>query len=252
MITILTLFAGRYYVLEEYLWGLSNLDWNLKDIKLIWYCNSEKKMFQRILKEYGKEFKNKFHSVEIIIDTSIPTSGLALKRKSSDIPVHLDNIPQLYNKAFAYVDTDLVLSWEDDEVLPSHCIKRFVKDMEYADVKNVTGIVFGRHGERLIPKDIIRRRVYPENDTCKEFAITVIPPKYTFGVWEIGMTGLGCNMLKMDFIKNYTFKQTSNESENSLTGCDLVMSYDIIKAGFKNLIDWDVRVLHYAPDGEIY
>jgi len=251
MITILTLFAGRYYAIEPYMWGLQNLDWDKKNIRILWWCNSSNKIYQRILKEYADELRPQFNSLRLEIDTSVPTSGLALARKSSDIPLHIDNIPKLYNNAFQCIDTDLVLSWEDDEVLPSHCIKRFIKDIEPNDVKNVTGIVFGRHGEKLIPKDVIKKRVYPENDTSQEFAIQAVPPRLTYGVNEIGLTGLGCNMLKMDFFRGYKFQQTGTGA-GTLMGCDLVMAHDIMRAGFRNLIDWDVRVLHYAPDGEIY
>lgn len=249
-ITIVTLFAGRYHTLEQYLEGLDNLDYPKKSIHLLWVTNSQKRMFLDILKQELERRKSDYASVRLKIVPIAETANAFVENGTGSIE-HGDTIAALYNTAYQYIMTDYFLCLEDDIYAPSHTIKRFLKAMK-PPVGYVTGVVFDRHKKQMFGWNVVLVQRYLD----KRVIVDYVPTKilHQFGVRKIGVGGLACTMLCTSILNTLPkpLFQAKTPLSIELIGCDLVLCLKLMLAGYHCLLDFDVRAHHYDSQGNIH
>lgn len=247
-ITIGTLFCGRFHALAPYMWSLGNLDYDKKKIHLIFYCSASNKFFFNELRKVANRIKKEYASLKLVHDDTIAPSKLAFaeKLRDNDIPLHLDNIPKLYTKLFALADTKYVFSFEDDQINPSHIIKRFLKIIRLRDVASVAGVAFCRHTQDMVGYDFY---LDPLDDRIKGVPINSTTGR-RFCITPVGSAGFGATIFDNDVLKRTSMLQSVAEAPD-LLGVDVCFGYQVNKMGKGVLYDWDIHSYHLNSQSEI-
>ena len=244
-ITVVTLFCGRFHTLAPYMWQLANMDYDKKKVHLVFYCTSINKYYKKLLKTAFYKISDYYASARLVFDDSIHPSPLAYSEKSKDSDLHMENIPRLYKKAFSMVNTRYFFSLEDDQVSPSHIVKRFLRLIKIQKVASVCGIAFDRHTDTQVPVafDFF---INPEgNRIVGEFV-----RDRNFCLTPVGSAGFGTTIFDKERIQDIELTQRLDEASD-LLGCDVTFGYQANKLGRIVLVDWDVRSYHIDSTGAI-
>jgi len=239
-ITILTLFCGRFHCLIPYFWSLGNLDYDKKKIHLLFYCTTPIKIFYNLLNKAIKKIASEYASVKLVWDTSNPPSRLAFSEKDEDVELHLDNIPKIYNRAIRHAKTRYLFTFEDDQMNPSHIIKRHLRTIKLKNVASSCGVAFDRHHTNLP----VAFDFYLEGDG----QIKGIFADRKFRISPVGSGGLGSTIIDMDKMKDIDFTHRLNEVPD-LLGSDVCLGYELNKRGHVILYDWDIHSFHMNSKG---
>src|SRR3990167_1882842 len=237
-VTIVTLICGRFHTLDPYFWQLSNLDYPKKKIHLVLYCSSLNPYFVKILDAKVKKVAKDYASMRLVHDVSIRPSRLSFNEKSEDVKLHLDNIPRLYKKAFSMVNTRYFFTFEDDQINPSHIIKRFLKVIQLNRVATVCGIAFDRHTKNSSPVafDFFINQI-------GDHIVGDFVRDRSFSLGPVGSAGFGATIYDSERIKNIELTQSLDEAPDIL-GSDVTFGYQANKQGSLVMADWDVRSYH--------
>lgn len=251
-VQILTLMSGRWYTWNPYWHGVSNLDWPKKDLEIFWYTNGDE-VYQKFLLEISALLKNEGWDIRLFIDNSIKPSYNAFVTQGIRTVEHAVAIASLYNAAWKRIDkSKRVFLIEDDIAVPSHSLKRFMRDLnEDKDAFYVTGVAYDRHSPQMFAWEIEKEpKGWFKNKTSLYISYE---PQHTWGVRQIGASGLGCTLIEPKRIPKRIKKrkllfmpQAKTKGAEHFVGCDIELCFTSQYVyGGKCLIDYDVRVLHY-------
>jgi len=245
-ITILSLLSGRWFVFGNYLRNLNLLDYPKSKINLLLFCTSKDIYFRNVIKSL-KSYFNKcgYRSVRIEVDESNSPSHLVFSEKSGPVLNHLDGISKAYKSAFSLVETDLCFSIEDDEILPSHSLKKLLIYFSDRDVACASGIARGRHGEGFVAFDFF---INPENG---EILGKPLDRRKMLNASCVGSSGLGCTLLNMREVRKIDIVHKLDDV-SGLSGCDVVMGYQFNRMGKRVIVDWDIYAYHISSVGDIF
>lgn len=127
-----------------------------------------------------------------------------------------------------------VFSFEDDGVLPPNAIERLHKIAEKNDAGLVSGVELGRWGLPYVGAW--------EADNCENpQRVTSLKSKAS-SVDEIDASGLYCALVRLHSYMKHQFR-----CDNGL-GPDVNLGLFLRNKGFKNYIDWSVKVTHLTRD----
>lgn len=252
MITIVSLFTEREYCLEKWFEGLENLDYDKKQLKLVWVNNGQTPSFRKKLEEYLEKNGGKYHSYMLLNNNEYMRFE---NEKLDAIKVH-EHIGKNYNECRQYLEGEYFLSYEDDIVPPADGLKRLIKIFEDdKDVYLATGKCVYRPSVKYFPGHVIAWdfNVSEWLPRCKFPEMTVgvrnCDKTQGEGIEIMGGTHFGFTLLKTEFVKNYEFKVQIGSLRN---GFDLIVGYEISKMGKKCVWDWDLKLKHYDIDGKPY
>ena len=259
-ITILTLFGGRWHTLEPFLHGLLNLDWPIKNLRLLWYTNAGEQ-FVECLKMQKALLEKKGYRIDLVQDASLPPSALISQEGGQRTNEHLYTIAALYNAAWQHVETDDVLALEDDVLPPSHAVRRLFKVMKGTpQAAVVLSCVFDRHtAGTVVAWDVVQTPVFggpAENPIAfKYVALQVEKP---WGVRKISAGGLSCTLIRRSRMpaqmrRQHPFKVWNTiPGQEPFSGCDIVFGMEINQYGKEVYADFDVRPLHIDSKARIH
>lgn len=248
-ITIITLFGGRFNLLEPYLHSLDNLDYPKESLKVIWITNCDNSTFRKILTLEVDERKNNYKDFRLEFIDDIPTSPMVVEEgKGSD--EHANIIAKLYNRAFTLVDTEYFFSLEDDVSIPAFTLKKLLTYFDNPKVAYATGAIFDRHQYGLFAWNLMKmRRVVasPQKQTSTVEDYVGVPIKKPWGVQKVGASTLGLSLIKTEPVKQIGHNpfKPKHAASLSLIGCDMVLCLDLELRGYDRVIDFDIRSLHF-------
>jgi len=245
VITLITALANRSYCLNDYLEGLKNLDFDKKQIDLVWHDGSCDKNFKEVMDEWLKENGNQYNSIKYMIDKREPMHDI-----TAGNPIKSARIASVYNRirdGIKEYKNKYVFSLEDDIVAPPDTLKKLFKIMNDKKV----GVAVGRQicrwsasGGKKYPLawKFKIKKVFGDKDSCSEYTIDVKAKKMrSEGVEEIDGIPMGCNLIRSELYQKENFRAT----DNGLIGFDLIFGKDIKDWGFNNMIDWSIHCKHY-------
>jgi len=244
-ITIVTLFGGRFNLLEPYLFSLDRLDYPKDKLSLIWLTNYANETFQKILQFEADARQTTYQSLRLIVDTTVPSSPLVVEEgKGSE--EHAAIIASLYNRVFSLVTTPYFFSLEDDMTVPEYTVKKLLSH----NVPYACGAVFDRHQYGLFAWNLRRvRRVVstPERKMMSTEDYVGVPIEKTWGAVPVGASTLACSLINTEIVRSISPKPFKSKHPMSigLVGCDIVLCLDLEIRGHKRILDFDVRTLHY-------
>jgi hypothetical protein len=252
-ITIVTLFGGRWHLLEPYLYSLDNLDYPKDKLSLVWLTNYDNGIFHDLLKREADKRKD-YKSVKLEIVTDIPISEFAHKEINDEkTHEHADAIARLYNRAFALVKDDYIFALEDDVVLQTYTLKKLLSHMK-GNVVYACGAIFDRHKEGLFAWDLRKVRQLATKDDGSVAIIddyVGMPVGKAWGVRDVGASTLAISLIRTDALKLLGSKpfKSNHPASQTLIGCDIVMCLDFHIRNLDRIIDYDVRALHFDSHG---
>lgn len=242
-ITILTIFCGRFHCLAPYLWSLGNLDYDTKKIHLLFYCSAPHKIYYNLLSRAVKRLGGRYASVRLVWDKNYPPSELSHSEKGGNVSLHLDNIPKLYNKAMRMVNTRYLFSFEDDQVSPSHIIKRYLRLIRLNKVATVCGVAFDRHHTN----SVVAFDFYMQSSSGKLKGVQV---GRRFCLTPVGSGGMGSTIVDNEEIRGIDITHAL-ASEPYLLGADVCLGYQVNRKGSVVLYDWDVHSYHIDSQNRV-
>ena len=256
VITILTLFGGRWHTLEPFLHGLMNLDWPLKNLQLLWYSNAEDR-FAECLTWQKQMLEKKGYRIRLIHDTSLPQAARLFHEGDQRTEEHLNTIAALYNAAWQYVETDDVLALEDDVLVTSHALKRMIQAIrDYPKAAVVVSCAFDRHNDGVVfVWDVVKAFANGSPNKVRYELVQVGRP---WGVRKVAAGGLCCTFIRRSRLpislnKKYPFKVWhSIEGKEHIGGCDLTFCLETEEGGGEIYADFDVRPLHIDSRARIH
>ena len=252
-ITILSLMAGRWHCLEPYIHALTELDWPVKDLKLLWYSNALER-FTTCLKWQKMSLEKAGYKIKLVADQSIPPAYRVFHDGDKRSEEHLNAIAALYNAAWQYVDTDDVLLLEDDVIAPSHTLQRLTKVFKKDPTASiVSGCVFDRHHHGVVFSWDILPVPLPSGARVKT-AYRLVPVGQPWGVRRVGCTGFSCTLIRRSRLSEATKGQRPFRSSNPkkshrhIGGADLVFC----QQNKSVYTDFDVRAMHIDSQARIH
>jgi len=264
LVTIVSLFSGRFGCLSHYLYGLENLDYPKDRLRIVWYCGGHEAFFNT-LELCGKALEG-YDDVQVYYDDTIPMSPLAfseIKPKDSEEAritgyiLQLNTISAMYNAAWQYVDTDYVFSVEDDILLPTHTLKRFIGIMEiHPKAAEVIGSIQCRHFRNVIGLWDLREIPQLNKNGRIKMVKAIQPFSKPWGVQKIAGGNLGVTLFKRSrcpkvLKKKLPFRATvKHRNMNKPYGVDILVSLDIIKNKKEVYGDFETRPYHIDSQGK--
>lgn len=240
-ISLITPFVGKWYCINEYLSGLTNLEYDKSLIDLVFYDASCDKGFNKLLNDFIDCHKE-YNSITLVVDERQPmhdvTAGNVIKT---------NRVASVYERLKKHINNDLLFVVEDDIEVPTDSLNKLLKLFDDQSVSMALGRQLcrwaGEADERLpLAWFYSRERVYPESDTCKEEHI--VPKTFPIldtGIQAIEASAMGCNLIRSEIYKREVFRGF----DCGIVGYDLIFGKDMIDWGYKILIDWSIHCKHY-------
>lgn len=258
-ITIATLLAGRAFALEPWLWGLERIRWPRHRLHLRWLSNSGDDAF---LSEAARRLRGLrgYASSELLRTVDLPVSTRAMVEASNTFVEHATVIARLYNQLYTLVDTDWMLTLEDDVLTPADAIQGLL-DAWHTDDRTgwAAGVQMDRHGSGPILWDLRKLRVYPEEDDCDERQWQLVRVAKPWGIRTIGCGHMGLTLFRRSILdelvddEGHVFRARSQLPRlGSLLGCDLIVCAELADRGYRCLCNYDVRALHLDSQGQVH
>jgi len=254
-ITIATLLAGRYYSLEAYLYGLTNIDYPKDKIDLLFLTNSDDKDFKFLFKNKLEELKG-YNSIRFKETDIVPPSSNAFIENGVHTAEHAEVIAKLYNELYSHIETETFLFLEDDIIAPSNAISGLLPHLN-GNAGYVCGVQIDRHqksNNSIFMWDLIKRRVYPEGDSNNTVTYAASDIRKPFGIRKIGLGHFGLTLLKKSVCEQISkpiFKPNM-ATAGALVGCDMVFCIELEEKGFKKICNFDCRGHHLDSLGRIH
>lgn len=248
MISLVTLFIGRFHCLKEYFKGLEDLDYDKKKIHLIWHDTSHIPFFTEKLQEWLAEHGEKYASVTFL-ECDKPHYHFEEKNGGHKALV---TISQAYNHCVKYLKGDYFFSLEDDVVCPPNALRKLLVSLEDKTIVGAAGRMIARPSSLWQPGKVIAWRfdkveVFPGENIEFRYVEKVIDYLKDDGKELVGATHLGCTLIRAGFVRNNPFKPTD---DGLSTGPDVIMGYKAIKEGLAWVLDWSIKCKHFDVDGE--
>ena len=248
-ITIVTLFGGRYNLLEAYLHSFDNLDYPKEQLSVIWMSNCDSETFKTILNLEADKRRANYKSFEVRFETDIPSSPMVVEEgKGSE--EHASIIAKLYNRAFALVKTELFFCLEDDTIVPAFTLKKLLTHLADPKVVYVCGAIFCRHQGGLFAWNVKRvRRMVQTPEKTQTFIDDYIgvPISKPWGIRKVGVSTLALSLIRTQAVKDIGINpfKSRHTASVSLIGCDMVLCLDFELRNLDRVIDFDIRALHF-------
>ncbi len=244
MITLVSLFIGRMYAIDEYLEGLLNLDYDKKQIHLIWHTATKLKLLEQKLGDWLKEHGKEYASI-----TFLQCSDPHYHFEEKDIR-GFEMVAKAYNHCMEFYREGHFFAWEDDMVNPSDSLNKLLLHIK-DDIVLAAGRVFFRPSVNFNEGNPIiwgmkEKEVFPGECIEKSNYVEILKYYKEWGVDVVGATHLGCTLIAENFIKNYTFKS----QRGSLTGPDIILGEDIREMKKKSIVDWSIHCKHKDIDNK--
>jgi len=246
-ITILTLFAGRWHTLPAWLWHFDRINYEKKEINLVWYCNSSDRAFTSKLSKQASIRRNRYKSLLLVCNDEVRVSENTWIEQGGQGEEHAKTIAELYNRAWQYIKTEYVLFLEDDVLAPPNTIEDLLPLIIKSDVGYASGVVFDRHSPRLFTWDLLKIHVFGDEDSSKEYMLRCIEPRYQYGIQEIGVGHFG-----LTFVKKSLLKEFKPRAKYGFLGCDIAYCLELREKGYKRLMNYNVRALHIDSMGKVH
>lgn len=137
-----------------------------------------------------------------------------------------------------YVDnSQIFFSFEDDTIPPDDFMNTLHKRITNKEVGFIQGIEVGRWDNSPVGAWHIE-----EDENGQPIAAQTLDYKET-GIEEIEGGGAFCYAVKTKLLK-----ETPIRVEEECFGPDVNFVYDIVKKGYKALVDWDIKCDHHTKD----
>lgn len=255
-IHLITLLSGRWQTFEPYLESLKALDYPRENLNVIWYTNADSN-FCRFLQQRAGEIANMGFRVKLFQDQSVPVSENAMKENGQRPAEHAIVIAALYNNALNSIrkgNWGRVFFLEDDISCPSDTLIRHNNTLDRnPDAAYVTSVVFDRHSPEIFAWDyelVPKGYSNLEHETYRSK-----PPQRTWGVQDIGLSGLACTLIDFSRFpkamkKPYFKPQVRLKAAEHFVGCDIVLCFTLGRHKVRRLMDWNIRTLHYDSTGK--
>lgn len=260
-ITILTLFSGRFNLLEPYLYGLDNLDYPKDKLKLLWVTNNKNKFFLKLLEQELEIRKKEYSDAKLVLIDRVPISSISFVEKGKGNEEHTRIITKMYNHAFPHINTKYFLSLEDD-VYPSYnSLKRLLLIFQQ-DPDNTAACaapLFERHDEHgLIAWNLAEVRTIVKTGDREFIAPQLIHTliEKPWGVQPVHCFHMGTTLVETgklagnNMINPRKPFKVNHQSCPVLVGHDIVMGVEFYLRGFKTYMDFDIRSLHLDSKGQ--
>ena len=231
-ITIVTLFGGRYNLLEPYLDSLDKIDYPKNKLHLLWITNCNDTVFKDVLERQFQKRSSLYKDKKIVFCSEIPSSPLVVEEgKGSE--EHAEIVAALYNIAISHVKTPLFFSLEDDVGVPSFTLKELLKHHNNPNVVYSCGAIFDRHQGGLFAWNLKKvRRIVATDDMMTSvedyLGIDIDKP---WGVQKVGASTLAVSLINTKAVKSIgenPFK-AKHTASIYLIGCDIVLCLDFIE-----------------------
>jgi predicted O-methyltransferase YrrM len=245
LITVISLLSERDFCLDEWLKSWEDLDFDKSELNVIWYISGKDKNYQDKLKNWYDNNRGDYSTFELVF-----TGNDIFRYKLGEVGVEkVDNqILKNYNECKKYIKTKYALFWEDDIIPPKDALKKLLKDIEDESIYSVSGKAHfrpsvGFNTNKLLTWSIESKNTFPKGDLQNERSHNVLAMEDTKseGVDYVSAIHFGFTLLKSDFVRNYTF---TNSTDNLSSSCDIVAGYNISKLGGKCAIDWSILLKH--------
>lgn len=191
---------------------------------------------------------------EVIVEKGNPAPSMDESKRTEKF----DNIRDNYNvmsKVSAEIDSDYILTFEDDMSVPSYGLERLLSSVN----RDKFGFICAWSNHKSYYPDAVGRPTvwrFIDSNTDKHSAKmgdkikleTVMPPKEWRVVEEIDACGLAFTLFKKELFDNHEFVT----EKEGLYGVDITLCYTIRQKGYKGYVDWSIKTSHYElVDGEV-
>lgn len=136
-------------------------------------------------------------------------------------------------------ECDYVLSLEDDSIPPTNTLTKLVQDYAYYPYAGcISGVQVGRWGVNHLG-------VWKTDDPYDTNELTSLMPGE--GMQEVDAAGFFCYLTTRDRYMGLEYKPY----EGNAFGPDVAWGTAMRRLGYKNYVDWGVRVDHLRDDGSV-
>lgn len=155
-------------------------------------------------------------------------------------------IADIHNELKQYLlKCDYVFLIEDDGILPLNALKVLLSHYSMNSYAGfISGAEIGRWGYTVVGVWKIVGDIYNINHIE-----SMIPPKEAFrgsALEECDAAGIYCSLTRRDNYMNHTFKPFED-----VLGPDSDWGFSLRQQGFKNYVDWGIRLDHLTKNGKI-
>lgn len=257
MITLVTPFVGRWYSLAAYLASLEQLDYEKKEINIIFLVNTKDNIFVAALQNWITLNGAHWGPVKVL---------------SSDLPVLFQNNDNVDNDTLRDNRAKLIASmhnlarekalettcdyiWfiEDDiAVPPDACKKHLALLKDKADVSSCFAVqryTSQRFSRQPLAWHLEKKKTFGENDSCQECQLYAHQAEIPLCEWieKIDCATFASIMFKRKVLEEIVFQW----SHKGLINHDIVLGYQLSEKGYNIYIDWSLKVKHIHYTGEI-
>jgi len=248
MITLFTPFCGRMWALERYFAFLEALQWNHRDIRLVFWDNSCRDDFNRRLStfltgpvgaEYGEKILLKHNGRAGFLMGDYRTSneefanftGHARTRRARAVG---EVTAAAYNRMREVASgTDAALTVEDDVEPPPDALAQLIEAKRTHGAQLATAVVWSRcHNYPFV------RPKHPTRNARR-------------GVERIRYCGFGCLLIDGAFLDRLTFRAHVHPSRRLRRpwSTDRAMWRELHDTDAIGVVNWTVRCRHWSKDG---
>ncbi len=253
MITLASIHIGRWFCIDEYFRSIEELDYDKKDIKLLWIDNSLDRKFTHMLKDYIATHKKEYKACEII-KSSYPhvPPRMVMQDRGKWFSIKMKSVAYNENLMRPHIEGDLFMH-EDDMTIPPYALKR-LREIVTSDpaIYAATGVCsfWGQSiwRDKCGVYELVQgKRIFPEGDACGEVGPgTLVSMSVKLkGIEPVDACGTYCLYVKWPKIGNFIF---SHNAYGHL-GSDINFTTYITQIFKKKiLVDWSVKCVTYLED----
>jgi len=260
LITIACPCIGRWYAVDAFLSGFEGLEYDKKNINIIFIDNSGDKKFQSHLRKWIKQNKKNWANVSLVIHES-EIIEITDESEASEEPHLMSRWATLVARTAdearqEILKTDCEYGWiiEDDIVIPYDACNKHLRMFDMADNVGATvGYAIQRHNSMIIDRkalawDFNRKRVFPEGDTDEEtieLSISTPPPDKWIEV--IDSSTFSSVMIKREVLEKIKFVG----SYKGISMHDCIFGLQLQDNGYVQMMDWSLKVKHLHTTGDV-
>ena len=198
----------------------------------------------KAIKQHLRELSSLGYTTQRLVDTTnLDLSWPTTKYDVHKIAVLLSKFWRLFKR---YSIGDFVFSLEEDVLPPCGKYQR-LKELMCGGIGAVSGVVKSRHCVGPYPMVFDFSSIYPFRHKIPDGLAykDSMAGKTKNGVQKVGITGLGCLLLKRRALGDVVPRSIA-DSRTKYPGLEFAMMVDLHKAGWGVLVDWDCLCRHYS------
>lgn len=231
LITVLTIFVGRGFVLELWLKSLKNLNFPRGQVSILWvYSGKKEDAFASKLRLEFEKLKG-YYSKTLVINPSLK------KYFGSDGHIRHRIICDAYNYSKRYLGaSDYVFLLEDDVIVRRDSLVKLLCLMKNRRIGFAVGFLRYRPNDSNHSTPLAWEFSQDGHRACVNFM-----PVQQDGIEEIGSGTFGCSLVREPLWSQTELVPWSEY----IFGTDVNFGHQIRQKGYKSMIDWSVRCKHY-------